>query len=251
LRKDGNLEKQVARMLKDWRAGAFVRNFADQWLQIRNIWEVAIDPEAFPRWDDSLKGAMKEETERFFEALLKEDRPVTDLIDADFTFLNEKLARYYGIEGVKGNEFRRVTLPKDSPRGGVLTQGSVLLATSTPTRTSPVIRGKWILEQILGTPPPPPPPDVPQLAEQKQINQTSSVRQRLEQHRSRRNARAATPKWIRWGLPWRTSTPPAPGGIPTGNSPSTPPASWRTGQLSKARGNSSRRSRRTRVSSVP
>ena len=185
LRKDGNLEKQVARMLKDWRAGAFVRNFADQWLQIRNIWEVAIDPEVFPRWDDSLKGAMKEETERFFEALLKEDRPVTDLIDADFTFLNEKLARYYGIEGVKGNEFRRVTLPKDSPRGGVLTQGSVLLATSTPTRTSPVIRGKWILEQILGTPPPPPPPDVPQLAEQKQINQTSSVRQRLEQHRSR------------------------------------------------------------------
>jgi hypothetical protein len=185
LRKDGNLEKQVTRMLKDWRAGAFVRNFADQWLQIRNIWEVAIDPETFPRWDDSLKGAMKEETERFFEALLKENHPVTDLIDADFTFLNEKLARYYGIEGVKGNEFRRVTLPKDSPRGGVLTQGSVLLATSTPTRTSPVIRGKWILEQILGTPPPPPPPDVPQLAEQKQINQTSSVRQRLETHRSR------------------------------------------------------------------
>jgi hypothetical protein len=185
LRKDGNLEKQVARMIKDWRGGAFVRNFADQWLQIRNIWEVSIDPETFPRWDDSLKGAMKEETELFFGALLKEDRPVTELIDADFTFLNEKLARYYGIEGVKGDEFRRVTLPKDSPRGGVLTQGSVLLATSTPTRTSPVIRGKWILEQILGTPPPPPPPDVPQLAEQKQINQTSSVRQRLEQHRSR------------------------------------------------------------------
>ncbi|MEZ0257539.1 MAG: DUF1588 domain-containing protein, partial [Chthoniobacter sp.] len=134
---------------------------------------------------DNLKGMMKEETERFFEAIIKEDRPVTDLIDADFTFLNEELAVYYGIPGVKGNEFRKVTLPKDSPRGGVLTQGSVLVSTSTPTRTSPVIRGKWILEQILGTPPPPPPPDVPPLQEQKQINQTTSVRQRLEQHRSR------------------------------------------------------------------
>ncbi|MEP6670464.1 MAG: DUF1592 domain-containing protein [Chthoniobacter sp.] len=185
LRKPEVLEKQVTRMLHDWRARALVDNFGDQWLQIRNIWDVAIDPDTFPKWKDELKGAMKEETERFFEAIIKEDRPVTDLIDADFTFLNEDLARYYGIEGVKGKEFQRVTLPKDSPRGGVLTQGSVLVSTSTPTRTSPVIRGKWILEQILGTPPPPPPPDVPPLQEQKQINQTTSVRQRLEQHRSR------------------------------------------------------------------
>ena len=183
LRKNGNLEKQVARMVQDWHARAFVNNFAGQWLQIRNIWEVGVDPDTFPKWDDTLKGAMKEETERFFEAIMKENRPVTDLLDADFTFLNEKLARWYGIEGVKGDEFQRVTLPKDSPRGGVLTQGSVLLATSTPTRTSPVIRGKWILEQILGTPPPPPPPDVPPLGEQKQVDQTASLRQRFEQHR--------------------------------------------------------------------
>ena len=185
LHKPEVLEKQAARMLGNWRARALVDNFGDQWLQIRNIWDVSIDPDTFPKWNDELKGLMKQETERFLDAVIKEDRPITDLIDADFTFLNEDLARYYGIEGVKGKEFKRVTLPKDSPRGGVLTQGSVLVSTSTPTRTSPVIRGKWILEQILGTPPPPPPPDVPPLQEQKQINQTTSVRQRLEQHRSR------------------------------------------------------------------
>jgi len=184
LRKEGNLEKQAARMVKDWRARAFVNNFAGQWLQIRNIWDVQVDPDAFPKFRDELKGMMKEETELFFQAVMQEDRPITDLLDADFTFLNEKLARYYGIEGVKGDKFQRVTLPADSPRGGVLTQGSVLLATSTPTRTSPVIRGKWILEQILGTHPPPPPADVPPLQEQRSVNQTASLRQRFEQHRN-------------------------------------------------------------------
>ena len=185
LLKNGNLEKQAARMMRDWRVWAFRDQFAGQWLQIRNIYDVAIDPDAFPHWDDSLKVAMEQETRRFFEAVMKEDRPVTDLIDADFTFLNEKLARFYGIDGVSGDEFQRVTLPKDSPRGGVLTQAAVLLATSTPTRTSPVIRGKWILEQILGTPPPPPPPQVPALAEQNHANQSASLRQRLEEHRAR------------------------------------------------------------------
>ncbi len=185
LHKPETIEKQIHRMLHDWRAWALVSNFGDQWLQIRNIWDVGIDPDTFPKWNDELKGMMKEETERFFEAIIKEDRPVTDLVDADFTYLNEELARYYGIAGVTGKEFRRVTLPKDSPRGGVLTQGSVLVSTSTPTRTSPVIRGKWILEEILGTPPPPPPPDVPPLEEQKAVNQTTSVRQRLEAHRTR------------------------------------------------------------------
>ena len=184
LRKDGNIAKQAARMLQDWKAHAFVENFAGQWLQIRNMYDVAIDPDAFPRWDDSLKPEMERETHRFFEAIMKENRPVTDLLDADFTFLNEKLARFYGIDGVKGDEFQRVTLPPGSARGGVLTQASVLLATSTPTRTSPVIRGKWILEQILGTPPPPPPPDVPPLKEQAATNQSGSLRQRLEEHRS-------------------------------------------------------------------
>ncbi|HZJ15517.1 MAG TPA: DUF1592 domain-containing protein, partial [Chthoniobacteraceae bacterium] len=183
LLQNGNLEKQVARMSKDPKARALVHNFAGQWLQIRNMYEVSIDPALFPRWDDSLKPLMEQETERFVETIMKEDRPVTDLIGADFTFLNEKLARYYGIDGVRGDDFRRVSLPPGSARGGVLTQGSVLLATSTPTRTSPVIRGKWILEQILGTPPPPPPPEVPPLKEQKPADQSAALRQRLEQHR--------------------------------------------------------------------
>ena len=184
LLKNGNVEKQAARMMQDWKVWAFRDFFAGQWLQIHNIYDVAIDPEVFPKWDDSLKVAMEQETRLFFEAVMKENRPVTELIDANFTFLNEKLARFYGIDGVKGDEFRRVTLPPESPRGGVLTQGSVLLATSTPTRTSPVIRGKWILEQILGTPPPPPPPDVPPLQEQAKTDQSASLRQRMEQHRN-------------------------------------------------------------------
>jgi hypothetical protein len=185
LHKPEVLEQQIARMVKDARIRAFVNNFGGQWLQIRNIREADVDRETFPKWQDNLKGLMKEETERFLESVIKEDRPVTELLDADYTYLNEDLARYYGIAGVSGKEFRRVTLPKDSPRGGVLTMGSVLVSTSTPTRTSPVIRGKWILEQLLGTPPPPPPPDVPPLGEQKQVSQTASLRQRLEQHRAR------------------------------------------------------------------
>ncbi len=185
LRRDGNLERQAARMLQHWRAHSFLDNFVDQWLQIRNIWEVAIDPSVFKKWKEELKGMMKEEAELFFRAIVTEDRPLADLLDADFSFLNEKLARHYGIEGVKGGKFQRVTFPKDSPRGGVLTLGAVMVSTSTPTRTSPVIRGKWILQQMLGTPPPAPPPDVPQLEEQNAVNQTASLRQRFEQHRAR------------------------------------------------------------------
>jgi hypothetical protein len=185
LRRDGNLEKQAARLLKDWRARSFFSSFAGQWLQIRGIWEVGLDPGVFKGWDDRLKGAMKEEAELFFQAIAIEDRPVTDLLAADFTFVNEKLARHYGIAGVQGENFQRVTLPPDSPRGGVLTMGSVLVSTSTPTRTSPVIRGKWILEQILGTPPPPPPPNVPPLENQSPVDQTASLRKRLEEHASR------------------------------------------------------------------
>lgn len=184
LLKDGNLEKQALRMLADPKARAFVANFAGQWLQIRSLAELSVDPDAFPRWDNSLKAAMREESERFFEAVMRENRPVTELLDADFTFLNEKLARFYGIPGVQGDQFQRVSLPAGSVRGGVLTQGSVLLATATPTRTSPVIRGKWILEQILGTPPPPPPPNVPPLPDQGSARQSASLRQRLEAHRS-------------------------------------------------------------------
>ncbi len=184
LRQGDNLEKQVQRMLHDWKSQEFADNFASQWLQIHNIWEVDPAPEFFPKWNGELKEMMSQEVRLFFESIMKEDRDVMDLVDANYTFLNDKLARYYGIEGVEGKEFRRVQLPPDSPRGGVITMGGVLLATSTPTRTSPVIRGKWILEQILGTPPPAPPPDVPPLPEQK-INASVSLRQRLEEHMAR------------------------------------------------------------------
>lgn len=183
LLKDGNLQKQVSRMLKDWRARAFVENFGGQWLQLHNIYDVDPDPKKFPNFSYDLREDMKRETLAFFEAIIKEDRSVLDLVDARFTFLNERLARHYGIDGVQGNDFRRVELASDSPRGGVLTMGSILLATSMPTRTSPVIRGKWILEQILGTPPPPPPPNVPALDAAKNIDPNLPLKKRLELHR--------------------------------------------------------------------
>jgi len=182
LLKDGNLDKQVARMLADSRARALVENFGGQWLQLHNIYEIDPDPKKFPKFSYELREDMKRETLAFVEAIVKEDRSILDLVDARFTFLNERLARHYGIDGVKGNDFRRVELPAGSPRGGVLTMGSVLLATSQPTRTSPVIRGKWILEQILGTPPPPPPPNVPPL-EAKHIDPNLPIKKRLEIHR--------------------------------------------------------------------
>ncbi|HEV7403533.1 MAG TPA: DUF1592 domain-containing protein [Chthoniobacteraceae bacterium] len=182
LRDEAKLQQQIVRMLKDYRANALTLNFADQWLQIRNLDEVAPDPKTFPKWIDEFRPLFKQETRKFFEAVMKEDRSVSDLLDADFTFLNDKLAMFYGIEGVRGAEFQRVQLPPNSPRGGVLTQAAVLMATSTPTRTSPVIRGKWILEQILGTPPPAPPANVPPLTEQKAVNQTASLRDRFSEH---------------------------------------------------------------------
>lgn len=177
------LTRQAARMLKDPKAAAFVENFAGQWLQIRNLSETAPDPDRFPSFDDSLRFAMKRETELFFQAIVREDRSVMELLDSDFTYLNERLARHYGIEGVKGDKFQRVVLKPEDRRGGVLTHASILTITSNPTRTSPVVRGKWILEQILGTPPPPPPPNVPELAEEGKVDASASLRKRLEQHR--------------------------------------------------------------------
>ncbi|HUY92766.1 MAG TPA: DUF1592 domain-containing protein [Pirellulales bacterium] len=174
------LEPQFERMLKDEKSAAFVRNFAGQWLTTRKLEEVSPDPQTFPEFDDELRAAMIRETELFFEAIVREDRSILDLLDADFSFVNERLARHYGIEGVKGQEFERVKLPAN--RGGVLTQASILTLTSNATRTSPVGRGKWVLDQLLNTPPPPPPPDVPQLDEAKQL--TGSLRQRMEQHRA-------------------------------------------------------------------
>lgn len=178
-------EAQVRRMLKDPKSVALVRNFGGQWLQIRNLDQAEPDATLFPRWDMALREAMRHETELFLEAMLREDRKITDLVDADFTFVNARLAEHYGIAGVEGDDFRRVTLPPESGRGGVLTMGSVLTITSVPTRTAPVLRGKWILEQILGTPPPPPPPNVPPIEEGAEASKTATFRQRLELHRSK------------------------------------------------------------------
>jgi hypothetical protein len=228
LRQAGNLEAQVQRMLKDPRAHALTENFGGQWLQLRNLKAATPDPRTYPSFNESLRTAMLEETEHFFEAIIREDRSILEFLDADYTFVNERLARHYGIEGVKGEMFQKVRrgppvspegacrglagwlatvsdptpafagagiagwlvgrgpvralLPPD--RGGLLTQASILTLTSNPNRTSPVKRGKWILENILGTPPPPPPPDAGELSERKQVVESDSLRKRMERHRA-------------------------------------------------------------------
>jgi hypothetical protein len=187
------LENQVRRMLKDPKAEALTKNFALQWLQLERLKTFAPDNKLFPGFDERLRRAMLRETELFFGEIVREDRSVLDLIDADFTYVNETLARHYGLNsggsqagkgrGFSGrgdSTFTRVTLT-GKERGGLLTHASILTVTSNPTRTSPVKRGKWVLEQILGTPPPPPPPNVPELETQKQL--TGTLRQRMEQHR--------------------------------------------------------------------
>jgi hypothetical protein len=176
------LEEQVYRMLSDTRSRALVKNFAAQWLYLRNLRDVAVDPIAFPEFDENLRDAFQQETELFIESQLRDDRSVLDLLTANYTFINERLARHYGIRNIYGNDFRRVTFGADE-RGGLLSQGSVLTVTSYPTRTSPVLRGKWVLENILGTPPPPPPPNVADLPDRGRGGQPASVRERLEQHR--------------------------------------------------------------------
>ena len=159
------LDKQVRRMLRDPKAQAIVDNFAGQWLQLRNVRTVNPDRATYPKFDEALRESMIRETELFFEAVMRGDLSLLDFLDADFTYVNERLARHYGIPGIKGEQFRRVKL-KDRHRGGLVTQASILTVTSNPTRTSPVKRGKWVLEQLLGTPPPPPPPNVPTLKEE-------------------------------------------------------------------------------------
>lgn len=176
-------EAQVRRMLADPKADALVRNFGDQWLQIRNLERLAPDAKQFADFDEPLRAAMAEETRHFLAGLIREDRSVLELLDANYTYVNERLARHYGLEGVTGEEFRRVDLPAGA-RGGVLTHASILTVTSNPTRTSPVKRGKWVLETLLGTPPPPPPADVPLLAEGEQAVLTGSLRERMLQHRA-------------------------------------------------------------------
>lgn len=178
----GILEEQVERMLKDARSISLVNNFASQWLHLRNLESLTPDLRLFPNFDSNLRDAFRQETELFFESVVKEDRSVLDLLKANYTFLNERLAAHYDIPGIYGSRFRRVQLKPEYHRGGLLRQGSILSVTSYATRTSPVIRGNWILENILGTPPPPPPPDVPALEDNK-VDASLSVRERLAEHR--------------------------------------------------------------------
>jgi hypothetical protein len=177
------LHAQVRRMLSDSRSSALVSNFAGQWLYLRNVRGAEPDKNLFPDFDDNLRQSFQRETELFFDSVVREDRSVVDLLTADYTFVNERLARHYGIPGVYGSHFRRVAVTEEARRG-LLGQGSILLVTSHADRTSPVVRGKWILDNILGTPPPPPPGVVPPLKDKADDGLPHSLRERMEEHRS-------------------------------------------------------------------
>lgn len=181
LRDPAVLERQVRRMLADPKAANLADNWAAQWLQLRNLGRTKPDPERFPTMDDELLDAMRRETNLFIKEIIREDRSLLDFIDGSFTYLNGPLARHYGISGVDGEDFRRVELD-GVQRGGILTQGAILTVSSYPTRTSPPVRGKWVLENLLGTPPPPPPPNVPALDESATATEMT-LRERLQQHR--------------------------------------------------------------------
>jgi hypothetical protein len=170
-------------MLADPRSRALVNNFADQWLYLRNLASASPDMRIFAGFDDNLRRAFREETELFFESVMREDRSVLDLLRADYTYLNERLAKHYGIPNVYGSRMRRVALDHGATRGGLLRQGSILTVTSYGNRTSPVIRGKWILANLLGVPPPPPPGMVPPLKETAAIENPTTMRERLAEHR--------------------------------------------------------------------
>jgi len=176
------LQAQVRRMLADPRSQALVKNFTGQYLFLRNVERISPDPASLPNFDENLRQSLAKETELVVESTLREDRSVADLLKTDYTFLNQRLAEHYGIKGIYGEEFRRVALT-DPNRHGLLGHASILTVTSYPNRTAPTIRGKWVLEQILGTPPPPPPPNVPSLRND-ETTKNLTMRQRMELHRS-------------------------------------------------------------------
>jgi mono/diheme cytochrome c family protein len=180
LTKKDVLASEAKRMLADPKSRALVDNFAGQWLQLRDVSRLMPDPERFPGIDDDLRAAMRRETETFFDRMIREDRNVLEFLDADYTYVNERLARHYGINDINGETFQKVSLP--AGRRGVLTHSSILMLTSNPTRTSPVKRGKWILDNFLAEPPPPPPADVPDLEEGGEV--LGSLREQMEQHRA-------------------------------------------------------------------
>jgi hypothetical protein len=178
------LDAQVQRMLADPRAETLTTNFASQWLLIRNLATVRPGENYALNWDETLRRSMQRETELFIDSVVRENRPAIEMLTADYTFLNERLARHYGVTGVQGSHFRRVALPADSPRRGLLGHGSILTVTSPAIRTSPVVRGKWVLNNILGAPPPDPPPNVPALSEQRTQTRAPTMRERMAQHRN-------------------------------------------------------------------
>ena len=184
LRDPAELERQTRRLLADGRSRALVDNFASQWLRLRNLESQERESADYPEFDENLREAFRRETELFVESSIREDRSLLELLSANYTYVNERLARHYGIPGVYGDRFRRVTLDPDHPRGGLLGHGGLLMVTSYPNRTSPVLRGKWLLETILGAPPPEPPPNVPGLPDRGEGGEPASVRERLERHRA-------------------------------------------------------------------
>ena len=220
------LERETRRMLADDRARALVTNFADQWLYLRDLKSSNPDGREFPDFDDNLRQAFQRETELLFESILREDRSVLDLLDADYTFVNERLAKHYGIANIYGPDFRRVPVPSDARRG-LLGQGSMLLVTSNANRTSPVQRGKWILENLLGSPPPLPPPNVPPLKENAERH-SRHFRPRAHGGSTApiRPAPGATKLWTRSGWRSRISMESANGAPWIPDSRSTRPASW-------------------------
>lgn len=205
------LEAQVLRMLADPKARALSEQFVGQWLGIRTLGSVAApDPRKFPEFTPALREAMVSEPTEFFAGLLREDRSLLELLDSDYAWVNADLARHYGIPGVSGQSFTRVSLP-DRRRGGVTGMAAVLTQTSYPQRTSPVLRGKWLLEEVFGTPPPPPPPLVATLSPNDAKSEGLTFRQRLEKHRKDPNCAACHARLDPWASPWRISTPSADG----------------------------------------
>ena len=222
-------------MLDDPRSDSLVTNFAGQWLYIRNLEQQKPDPDVFPEFDESLRQGFQQETELFFQNILREDRSVMELLDANYTFLNQRLAEHYGIPNIYGPQFRKVTLT-DPNRGGLLGQGSILTVTSYPNRTSVVQRGKWILDNLLGSPPPPPPPNVPTWSRTAKDGRVLTMREAMEKHRGeRRSAHPATRAWTPSGSRWRITTASASGATRMPAAPSTLPANFPAASSLRAR----------------